>query len=99
MNGVCYLTVTLHGLARSRKGPSAATKGSAAPISQRSPVEMLNRNAIQINSFETANIDGGYSIALWIRAFAVWVNAASPAKAVFDDVLVERVCADVVFCR
>src|SRR5262250_2279235 len=60
---------------------------------------MLNRNAIQVNAFETANIDGGYSIAVWIRAFAVWVNAASPAKTVFDDVFVERVCAAVVFRR
>jgi len=66
-------------------------------VLQRSPVKMLNRNATQVNAFEAANIDGGYSIAFRIRAFPVWVNAARRAKAVLDNVLVERVCADKVF--
>jgi hypothetical protein len=75
--------------------PRAARKKSASLISQRSPVEVLNRNAIQIDSFEAANIDCGYPIAPRIGAFAVGVNAACPAKAVLDHVLVESVRADV----
>jgi len=58
---------------------------------------VLNRHFFQIDSFETANIDRGHRIALWVGAFAVRVNAARPAKAVLDSVLVERVGADVRF--
>jgi hypothetical protein len=66
-------------------------------ISQRSPVEVLNRNAVQVDSFEAANIDCGHPVALWIGAFSVRVNTARLAKAVLDNVLVERVRADVLF--
>jgi hypothetical protein len=59
---------------------------------------MLNRNARQVNLLETANIDRGHPIALWISAFSVRVNATGLAKAVLNNVLVERVCADVFFC-
>jgi hypothetical protein len=68
-------------------------------LSQRPPVEVLNRNAIQVNSFKAANIDGAHSIALWIGAFAVRVNATGSAKMVLDNVLVERICAEVLFRR
>lgn len=77
----------------------SAKLDSPAPtlISQRPSVELLNRNALQVDSFEAANVDRGNRIALWIDAFPVRVNAASSAKAVLDHVLVERVCADVLF--
>jgi hypothetical protein len=68
-------------------------------ISQRAPVEVLNGDFFQIDSFEAANIDRGGPAALWVRAFAVRVNAAGLAKAVLDDVLIERVRADVLFRR
>jgi hypothetical protein len=70
---------------------------TAAPISQRPAVEVLNRDAFQVDSFEAANIDGAHSIALRIDAFSVRVNATRLAKAVFDDVLVEGICTDVFF--
>jgi DNA-directed RNA polymerase subunit N (RpoN/RPB10) len=66
-------------------------------ISQRSSVEVLNRNAFQVNSFEAANIDCGHPVAFWIGTFSVRVNATRLAKAVLDDLLVERVRADVLF--
>jgi hypothetical protein len=66
-------------------------------ISQRSSVEVLNRHVFQVNSFEAANIDCGYPIALWIGALCVRLDATRLAKAVLDDVLVERVRADVGF--
>jgi hypothetical protein len=66
-------------------------------ISQRAPVEVLNGDFFQIDSFEAANIDRGGPAALWVRAFAVRVNAAGLAKAVLDDMLVERVRADILF--
>jgi hypothetical protein len=61
---------------------------------QRPSVEVLNRNASQVDFFEASNIDGGDPISLWIDAFSEWMNAARKAKAVLDDVLVERVSAD-----
>jgi len=64
---------------------------------QRPSVEVLNRNAFQVDSFEAANIDCRHPIAIGIGTFSVGVNAAGLAKAVFDDVLVERVRADVLF--
>jgi hypothetical protein len=64
---------------------------------QRPSVEVLNRNAFQVNSFEAANIDYGHPIALGIGAFSVRVNAALLAKVVLDNVLVERVRANVLF--
>jgi hypothetical protein len=60
-------------------------------------VEVLNRNVFQVNSFEAANIDCGHPIPPWIGALSIRVNAACLAKAVLDDVLVERVGADVFF--
>jgi hypothetical protein len=57
---------------------------------------VLNRNTCQVDFFEAANINGGDPISFWIDAFSVRVNAARPAKAVLDDVLVERVGADVL---
>jgi hypothetical protein len=66
-------------------------------ISQRAPVEVLNGDFFQIDSFEAANIDRGHPAALWIRAFAVRLNAAGLAKAVLDHVLVERISADILF--
>ena len=58
---------------------------------------MLNRDFLQIDSFETANIDCGHPITFWISAFSVRMNAARLAKSVPDNVLVERVRADVFF--
>jgi hypothetical protein len=66
-------------------------------VLQRPSVEVLNRNAFQVNSFEAANIDCGHPTALWVGAFSVRVNAARLAKTVLDDVLVERVRAEVLF--
>jgi hypothetical protein len=63
---------------------------------QRPPVEVLNRNAFQVDSFETANIDCGHPIALWIGAFSVRVNTTRLAKTVLDHVFVKRVRTDVV---
>jgi hypothetical protein len=80
-----------------RRRRSAATKGSASLISQRPSVEVLNRNAFEVDSFEAANIDCGHPIALWIAAFSVRVYATRLTKAVLDNVLVERVRADVLF--
>jgi len=54
---------------------------------QRPSVEVLNRNAFQVDSFEAANIDCRHPIAIGIGTFSVGVNAAGLAKAVFDDVL------------
>jgi hypothetical protein len=51
---------------------------------------------LQVNFREAANVNCGYPIAVWIGAFAVWMNAAGLAKAVFDDVLVEGIRADVL---
>jgi hypothetical protein len=62
-------------------------------------VEVLNRNTFQIDSVKAANIDGSYPVAFWIGAFPIRVNAARPAEAVLDDVLVERVRADVLVGR
>jgi hypothetical protein len=64
--------------------------------SQRPSVKVLNRNASQVDFFEAANIDRGDPISFWIDAFSVRMNAARPAKAVLDDLLVERVRADVL---
>jgi hypothetical protein len=74
-----------------------ATYGFAALISQRPAVEVLDRNAFQVDSFEAANIDRAHAIALGIDAFAIGVNAAGLAKAVFDNVLIEGIGADVLF--
>src|SRR6266403_6139370 len=68
-----------------------------SPCLHRPSVEVLNWNALQINSFEAANIDCGHPIALWIGPFSVGMNAAGLAKAVLDDVLVEGVRADILF--
>jgi hypothetical protein len=68
-----------------------------ALISQRAAVEVLNRDVFQINSFEAANIDGGGLISLWINAFSVRVNATGLAKMMLDNMLVERVRAEVLF--
>ena len=67
------------------------------PILQRAPVEMLNRNFFQIHSVEAANVDRGHAVTLWVDAFAVRMNAARGTKAMFDDVLIERVGGDVPF--
>jgi hypothetical protein len=75
------------------------TLGSVRLILQRLSVEMLNRNGIQIDSFEAANINCGRPVALGIGAFSVRVNTTRLAKAVFDNVLVERVRTDVCFRR
>jgi hypothetical protein len=58
---------------------------------------VLNRNVFQVDSVEAANIDCGRPIALWIGAFSVRVNATRLAKAVLDNMLIERVRADVGF--
>jgi ABC-type uncharacterized transport system substrate-binding protein len=58
---------------------------------------VLNWNTIEIDSFETTNINCGRPVALGIDSFRVWVNAAGVAKAVLDNVLVESVRADVGF--
>ena len=68
-----------------------------SPILHRSSVEVLNRNAFQIDSFEAANIDCRHPIAFGIGAFSVRMNAARLTKSVLDNVLVERVRADVFF--
>jgi hypothetical protein len=65
-------------------------------VLQRPSVEVLNRNAFQVNSIEAANIDRAYPIALGIGAFSVRMNATRLAKTVLDNVLVEGVRADVV---
>jgi hypothetical protein len=62
-------------------------------------VEVLHRHALQVNSFKTANIDGGHPIALGIGSFSVGVNATRWAKAMLDNVLVERVRADIFVRR
>jgi hypothetical protein len=67
------------------------------PGLHRSSVEVLDRNAFQVDSFEATNIDCGRPITLWIGPFSVRMNTAGLAKAVFDDVLVERVRADILF--
>ena len=66
-------------------------------VLQRPSVEVLNRHAFQVDSFETANIDCSYPIALRIGALSVRMNATRLTKRVLDDVLVERVRADVRF--
>jgi hypothetical protein len=58
---------------------------------------MLNRHALQVDSFEAANIDRSRRAAFGIDSFRVWVNATGGAKAMFDNVLVESVRADVCF--
>jgi hypothetical protein len=58
---------------------------------------MLHWNALQINSFDAANIDCGHPIAFGIDPFTVGMNSAGLAKAVLDDVLVEGVRADILF--
>jgi hypothetical protein len=58
---------------------------------------VLNRNVFQIDSLEAANIDCGHPVALWINAFSVRMNAARLAKAVLDNVLVERVRTNILF--
>jgi hypothetical protein len=68
-------------------------------FSQRSSVEVLNRNAFQVDSFQAANINCGHSIALWIGAFTVRVNATGLAKMVLDNVLVECIRAEVPIRR
>jgi hypothetical protein len=79
-----------------RRTPSASGKEWASLISQRPSVEVLNRNAFQVDSFEAANIDRAHLVTLWIGTFSVRVYAARRAKAVLDDMLVERVRADVL---
>jgi hypothetical protein len=66
-------------------------------VSQGPSVEMLNWNVFQVNSFDAAKIDCGHPITLWIEAFSVRVNAAGLAKAMLDNMLVERVRGDVRF--
>jgi hypothetical protein len=61
------------------------------------PVEVLNRHAFRIKSFEAANIDRGHLIAFGIGAFSIWMNATRLAKAMLDYLLVERIRADVLF--
>src|SRR5262245_39307697 len=64
---------------------------------QRPTVEVLNRHFSQINSFETANIDGGHWIAFGIGAFPIWVDSTGRAKAVPNHVLVEGVGGNGLF--
>jgi hypothetical protein len=68
-----------------------------SPILQRPSVEVLNWHALQINFFEAANIGRRHPITLGVDAFSIRVNAARPAKAVFDDVLAEGIRAEVSF--
>ena len=57
----------------------------------------MDLNGCQVNVFETANIDRSRSIALFIDAFAIKMNATGQAEMVLDDVLVERVRPNWVF--
>ena len=45
----------------------------------------------KFNVFEAVNIDGGHSIALWVNALAIRMNATYLTETVLDDVLFERV--------
>jgi hypothetical protein len=64
---------------------------------QRTAIEMLNRHASQVDSIEAANIDRGHRIAVGVAAFSIRMNATRSAKAMLDNVLVERVRADGLF--
>ena len=71
--------------------------GLAALHSLCAATKVLYRNGYQVKVFETANIDRSRSIALFIDAFAVRMNATGQAEMVLDDVLVERVRPKSVF--
>jgi len=69
------------------------------PSSKRPAVEMLHLNFFQVDSIETTNINCRHPIAFRIDTFAKRMDAAGRAKAMFNDMLVERVGADIVFRR
>ena len=60
---------------------------------------MLNRNFLQVDAIETTNINCRRRIAFRIDTFAKRMNAAGRAKAMLDDMLVERVGGRIVFGR
>ena len=67
--------------------------------SQRAAVEVLNRNACQVNPFDAPNIDCSDLVPLGIGAFAVWMDTACLTKAMLDHLLVESVGSDLLFRR
>jgi hypothetical protein len=75
--------------------PAAAGPGRALQELEGPPVELRNRNAIELDPFEAANIDGSHGFSGLVARLGVGVNTADGAEVVFDGVLVERVGAGV----
>ena len=67
--------------------------------SERTTIVVLNRNGLQIDAVDAANVDCDHCIAFRICAFAKWMNAADRTESVLDSVLVECVCAGRAFRR
>jgi hypothetical protein len=71
----------------------------APDYSLRPAIEVLYRNGLQLDSFETANIDCSHPVALGIDTLTIGMNATGLAETVLDDVLIERVRANPFFGR
>src|SRR6478752_7037468 len=67
--------------------------------SQRSAIEMGDRDRRKIDAFEAAKIDRSHLVSFGILAFGVGVDAASRAEAMLQQVLVEHVDTRILFRR
>ena len=57
----------------------------------------MYRYGRKVDSVDAAQVDRGHAVALRVRAFAVWMDAAGGAEAMLDRMLVEGVGAGGVF--
>src|ERR1700687_486005 len=62
----------------------------------RATVEVLHRNGCEVNAFKAANIDSSHGLAL-VNGLGIRMNAACPAEMVPDEMLVERIRANIFF--
>src|SRR5438093_756613 len=60
---------------------------------------MADRERREIDALETANVDRGHAISLWIGSFAEGVDSAGVTEPVPNHVLVEHVGAQILLGR
>jgi hypothetical protein len=62
-------------------------------LSDRSAIELMDRNCRKVDALEPPKIDRSHAIALGVRRLRVRMDAASGTKAMFHGVLVEGASA------
>src|SRR5690606_23164951 len=83
---------------RLERRDATSSMANAAPAdSERAAIEVLDGYRRQVDVFDAVNIDRGHRVTLRIVGFAIRMNAADGAEAVFDRVLVERIGTRRVF--